>query len=44
MSDFLAEESGATREQAMNAWAMVKTMDVPKTYAAWVRARPRKRK
>ena len=42
MSDFLAARKGATKEEAMKAWAMLKRMDVPKTYAAWVRARSRK--
>ena len=44
MSDFLAARNGATREQGMKAWAMLKRMDAPKTYAAWVRARSRKPK
>lgn len=42
MSDFLAAQSGATKEQAIKAWSMVKAMDIPKTYSAWVRARSRK--
>jgi hypothetical protein len=42
MSDFLATQTGATKEQAVKAWSQLKSMDVPKTYAAWVRARPRK--
>ena len=37
MSDFLTARSGATREQARKAWAELKTMDIPKTYAAWTR-------
>ena len=28
-------------ERAIKAWEMLKRMDVPKTYAAWVRARSR---
>ena len=42
MSDFLAARNGATKEQATKAWAMLKRMDVPKTYSAWARARARK--
>jgi hypothetical protein len=42
MSDFLAAQTGATKEQAINAWSILKSMDVPKTYAAWVKARSRK--
>jgi SAP domain-containing protein len=42
MSDFLAAQAGATKEQAIEAWSILKSMDVPKTYAAWVRARSRK--
>lgn len=38
MSDFLSEETGATREQAIRAWKELKKMDVPKTYEAWVKA------
>jgi len=36
MSDFLAARQGATKEQAVRAWAILKKMNVPKTYAAWV--------
>lgn len=39
MSDFLAAEKGATREQAMKAWTKLKTLDVPKTYRSWVESR-----
>ena len=37
MSDFLAGERGATREQALRAWKKLKTLDVPKNYRSWVR-------
>jgi len=37
LSDFLASEQGATREQAMKAWKKLKTLDAPKTYRSWVR-------
>jgi hypothetical protein len=42
MSNFLAARNGATKEQATRAWAELKRMDVPKTYAAWARERSRK--
>jgi SAP domain-containing new25 len=37
MSDFLAGERGATREQALRAWKKLKKLDVPKNYHSWVR-------
>jgi hypothetical protein len=42
MSDFLAARNGATKEQARKAWATLKRMDAPKTYAAWVCGRSKK--
>ena len=42
MSDFLAAQTGAAKEQAIKAWSILKTMDAPKTYSGWVRARSRK--
>ena len=39
LSDFLASERGATRQQAIRAWKKVKSMDVPKDYRSWVKAR-----
>jgi hypothetical protein len=44
MSDFLAARKGATKAQAIEAWAMLNRMNVPNTYAAWARARSRKSK
>lgn len=38
MSDFLAAEKGATREQAIQAWKKLKTLDVPKDYRSWVKS------
>lgn len=35
MSDFLAAEKGATREQVVKAWAQLKTLDIPKDYRSW---------
>ena len=37
ISDYMAENNGAAREEAVRAWHQVKAMDAPKTYAAWVR-------
>lgn len=37
MSDFLARDPGATREDAVKAWHKLKTLDIPKTYDAWRR-------
>jgi SAP domain-containing new25 len=36
MSDFMAAEKGATRDQATRAWEELKTLDIPKTYRSWV--------
>lgn len=44
MSDFLAAEKGATREQAIKAWKKPKSLDVPKNYRAWAQARSSKSK
>jgi hypothetical protein len=35
VSDFMAAEKGATRDQVTRAWARLKTLDVPKTYRSW---------
>ncbi|MEP7274147.1 MAG: hypothetical protein ABI882_21805, partial [Acidobacteriota bacterium] len=37
MSDFLATEKNATREEAIAAWKKLKEMDAPKTYRAWTK-------
>lgn len=42
MSDFLAAEKGATREQAIKAWKKLKTLDIPKDYRSWARSRASK--
>jgi hypothetical protein len=39
MSDFMAAEPSATREQAIRAWRTVKALDVPKDYRSWKRFR-----
>jgi hypothetical protein len=45
VAEFLAADKGATRAEAIAAWTEVKTLDVPKDYASWVKARAnRKRK
>lgn len=38
VSDFLAADKRATREQAIKAWKKLKTLDVPKNYRAWTRS------
>jgi len=42
ISDFLAAEKGATREQAMRAWEKLKALDVPKNYRSWVKSKSSK--
>ena len=37
--EFLVAERGATRAEAIAAWAELKTMNVPKNYASWLKAR-----
>lgn len=44
MSDYLASETGATREQAIRAWNKLKTLDVPKDYRSWVKSQSSKRR
>jgi hypothetical protein len=39
LAEFLAGEKGATRAQALAAWAELKSLDVPKDYESWVKAR-----
>ena len=35
LSDFLAHEKGATRQQAINEWKKLKTLDIEKDYKSW---------
>lgn len=42
MSDFLGSEKGATRENAIQAWKQLKSLDCPKTYRAWVKSQSSK--
>jgi hypothetical protein len=44
LSDFLAAEKGASREQALKAWSQLKTMDTPKNYRSWRRSLSRRNK
>ncbi len=39
ISDFFAAEKDATREQAVEAWEMLKKLEAPKTYRAWAKWR-----
>jgi hypothetical protein len=34
--DYMADNKGASRDDAVRAWLEVKAIDAPKTYAAWV--------
>jgi len=42
VAEFLAAEKGP-RADAIAAWTELKSMDVPKTYASWVKARNRRK-
>lgn len=37
ISDYMADNQGASHDDAVRAWHEVKAMDAPKTYAAWAR-------
>jgi hypothetical protein len=41
---FLAAEKSGTRSDAIAAWAELKTMDIPKDYASWVKAQRKRGK
>ena len=41
---FLTAEKSGTRSDAITAWAELKTMDIPKDYASWVKARRKRGK
>ena len=43
VADFLAANKKATRAKVIAAWKELKRLDVPKTYASWVKARARRR-
>jgi hypothetical protein len=36
VSEFMAAEKTATRDQVTRAWARLKKLDAPKTYRSWV--------
>ena len=38
LSDYLAKENNATKEQAIAAWRELKKMDIPKNYVSWQKA------
>lgn len=42
LSDYFAAEKGATREQAIKAWAQLKKLDIPKNYRAWAKSQSSK--
>jgi hypothetical protein len=39
LAEFFAARKGATRAEAISAWAQLKELDAPKTYAGWIKAR-----
>jgi SAP domain-containing protein len=40
VAEFLAADRTRSRADAIAAWTVLKHLDVPKTYASWVKARP----
>ena len=40
ISDFMKNEADRSHRNAVKAWNDLKTMDAPKTYAAWKKRRP----
>ena len=38
LSDYLANEKNASREEAIAAWHELKELDIPKTYKDWKKA------
>ena len=43
VSDYFAAERNASRADVLRAWKAVKRLNVPKTYASWVKASRRSR-
>ena len=39
LSDFLEGEDGASREEAIEAWKVLKGLDIPKDYRSWKKHR-----
>jgi hypothetical protein len=44
VADFLAADKNASRAQIVAAWNELKTLDAPKDYASWVKARAERKK
>ena len=44
VAEFLATEKGGTRADAIAAWAELKTMEIPKNYVSWVKARAKRKR
>ena len=44
LAEFFAAEKGVTRAEAIAAWQELKKLDVPKTYASWVKARAKRKR
>jgi hypothetical protein len=42
VAELLAANTGATRAEAIAAWAELKELDVPKDYASWIKARAKR--
>ena len=42
LSDFMEQHPGTGKAKAVEAWQELKTLDCPKTYGAWVKARSRR--
>jgi hypothetical protein len=43
VAEFLAAEKGSTHAGAIAAWKELKKLDMPKTYASWLKARAKRR-
>ena len=43
VAEFLAADTGATRSEAIAAWAELKALAVPKDYASWIKARAKRK-
>jgi SAP domain-containing new25 len=43
LSDYLAAEKGASKEDAIGAWKKLKKLDIPKNYKSWKKSKAAKR-
>jgi hypothetical protein len=43
VAEFLAADNSSTRAEAIAAWSELKTLDVPKDHASWVKARAKRK-